>query len=502
MENTTETTLNFTCNFTIDIRTYYHAKKDSQVLYPNIKYKPKYWSDYDESPLHVMQNITSIDSFPVSEIGIYPLYFTDEWFEIDKIFYIIEVINNSGVSTYKSEKTYLTNKCFKVIDDESTNLFTVDSTYLKENLSSDLSKIDSTSKTVNLIFYVESVKDYYKPYNFTQTIVNCISSSSDTTVSNILPIKYTANEGYVFKALPTLNNAYSTYNNSPTFSISDDSKTLMGNIIPNNKGDVTITVVAQKEEVIVTSPYIKIFVPSNELLSELSTKRWTTFNQSSSGYVDTFSYIRKLYQAYINVDTIGEDEVIIADYYDLGKKCPFTNIQVQVIKSDTIKITPKFNNIYDYEPFSTAKIYLPFVGIQTLELNKIMDKNIYIEYSCNLYTMNCVCRLYADNILVDNFTGSFGVEFPFKCFDNDNTKIESKEYVYDLVPKIIITNKIPYNTDSVKTIDVSDLGKNFNGYIEGDKIYLNESTIKENFSGITTSEIDMISSCIKGGIYI
>ncbi len=317
-----------------------------------------------------------------------------------------------------------------------------------------------------------------------------------------MPVTYKTKDGYVFKTLPTLENAYEKYNKLNTFTISEDKKTMTGNIIPDNDGDVKITVIAQQEEVIVTSSYINVFLPTDEQMTKLSRMRMHVVGDANGAVVDTFSYIRKLFQAFIPLEKTGEEEIKIADYFETGIMCSTTDVQLVIIKSDVMKINHKFNSIYDYEPFSTAKMYLPFVGIVDVGLNKLIDKNIYIEYACNVYTMNCVCRLYADDVLIDNFNGNFGVEFPYNCFSEDKTILDSKEYVYDLVPKIIITNKIPYEGEKIKSIDVTDLGKNFNGYIEGDKIYLDEITIKNRYSFITNSEISMIADCIKEGIYL
>lgn len=85
----------------------------------------------------------------------------------------------------------------------------------------------------------------------------------------------------------------------------------------------------------------------------------------------------------------------------------------------SIQILESFPNgdYRNYEPYCTLAIYLPFIGLQTLKMNKYVGKTLSIRYYVDVLTGGCIACLFADGILVDYFNGSMGVQLPISLTD-------------------------------------------------------------------------------------
>lgn len=69
-----------------------------------------------------------------------------------------------------------------------------------------------------------------------------------------------------------------------------------------------------------------------------------------------------------------------------------------------------YGNFRDYQTKIT--IYLPYIGVHTLEASKYLNHNIRIKYGVDLFTHQCTAFIFADDILIDYFSGNMGVTMP------------------------------------------------------------------------------------------
>lgn len=69
-----------------------------------------------------------------------------------------------------------------------------------------------------------------------------------------------------------------------------------------------------------------------------------------------------------------------------------------------------YGNFRDYQTKIT--IYLPYIGVHTLETSKYLNHTIRIKYGVDLFTHQCTAFIFADDILIDYFSGNMGVTMP------------------------------------------------------------------------------------------
>lgn len=122
-----------------------------------------------------------------------------------------------------------------------------------------------------------------------------------------------------------------------------------------------------------------------------------------------------------------------ADYFSLvtsstvilgGYEIPNTNAKLLTrfngyfdVGSMEIKESFPSGDYRNQEPYCMLNIFLPFVGLESLKLNKYVGKTLSIRYYLDATTGECMACLFADGLLADYFTGQMGVNLPISLHD-------------------------------------------------------------------------------------
>lgn len=72
----------------------------------------------------------------------------------------------------------------------------------------------------------------------------------------------------------------------------------------------------------------------------------------------------------------------------------------------------KFNNFLDYEPFTTASLYIPYVGIVPISTANFMGQTITCKMVVDITTGSCTAIVFANDIPIIYKNGNIGVEIP------------------------------------------------------------------------------------------
>lgn len=82
-------------------------------------------------------------------------------------------------------------------------------------------------------------------------------------------------------------------------------------------------------------------------------------------------------------------------------------------------VEPYYNSYLDYEPYTSISIYLPYIGVRTLDSSRATGHTINVGYTFDFNTRQVTAHLGLDGEgfgdlgnALDSFTGSFGVAFP------------------------------------------------------------------------------------------
>lgn len=73
---------------------------------------------------------------------------------------------------------------------------------------------------------------------------------------------------------------------------------------------------------------------------------------------------------------------------------------------------PYFGNFLDYEPFTSASLYIPYVGIVPISTGDFMGQTISCKMVVDITTGSCTAIVFANNIPIIYKNGNIGVEIP------------------------------------------------------------------------------------------
>ena len=121
-----------------------------------------------------------------------------------------------------------------------------------------------------------------------------------------------------------------------------------------------------------------------------------------------------------NFFNLGTSQSIIIGGYTLqtasGKFMTSYNGYFEI---GSISIVPSFpgEDYRNYEPYCNLNVFLPFIGLQSLKMNKYVGKIMSIRYYLDATNGACMACLFADGLLTDYFTGQVGVNLPITLTD-------------------------------------------------------------------------------------
>lgn len=78
----------------------------------------------------------------------------------------------------------------------------------------------------------------------------------------------------------------------------------------------------------------------------------------------------------------------------------------------TIYITPFTGSYLDFEPYTKCDIFLPYIGMQSLSVDDIMNKQINVVYHIDVLTGACIAFIKCDDAVLYQFIGQCAANIP------------------------------------------------------------------------------------------
>ena len=103
--------------------------------------------------------------------------------------------------------------------------------------------------------------------------------------------------------------------------------------------------------------------------------------------------------------------------------------QVFELSFGTKSIGHFYNNVLDYAPYTSAQIFLPYIGFCDLDVNEIMGGTVQLKYRIDIFTGACLARLFvtkenngrSTTQELYNFNGNVAVQIPLTGRDFTNS---------------------------------------------------------------------------------
>lgn len=304
-----------------------------------------------------------------------------------------------------------------------------------------------------------------KTYPIVQNLTNCtvkgVPESGVYTEGETLSLTLTANSGYYFDVPPRL------YFNSPggqtgyyDFTINPDNDTVatLSKVLSNLVDDSNITISANAvPETTYTDKYgsINVYNVTVDNLTQFAEERFISVGTEDVAEIDLGEYVSKLFRLYCDIGNTTASTLKVANY-DL------TNITVQVPVNDivtvdcgTVTVTGKNGTANDFN--GELQIFLPFIGLQSLNIDKALNNPLHLYYKINIVTGEAVAILEIDEIPSEFWDCKACQEILYLSHTQEtfsDYEFKSK-FLYGYTPFIIYKyntdfNNSPVNSDSVR----------------------------------------------------
>lgn len=242
---------------------------------------------------------------------------------------------------------------------------------------------------------------------------------------------------------------------------------------------------------------ITIYNPTSAELKAIGDVRYKVLAGDGSGVVDLGEFISSLIKVYVNLPQGNKANVKLGGYN--------TDVSANVLLEDvvetdcgTIEITGKYGNLMDYE-HTTVEIYLPFIGFQKLETEKVMNEVLSLTYKTNVLNGDSIACIYnTTGTLLYTFNCNVSFEIPYKMGamydDRSNLKVDSN-YLFGFTPFVTIRTNREYNSAFITAADnrYAKIGE-LEGFVTCSQVF---NTIKA-----TTDEKEEIDNLLKTGVII
>lgn len=212
-------------------------------------------------------------------------------------------------------------------------------------------------------------------------------------------------------------------------------------------GDIVVTITATPVRPPVVRDdfgFCNVYNPTLSELAEVSKKRFYRGSGQTTSYVDMSQFIYRVYKTYVEIPVADERESVKLANYDTAVVTDVVAETPIDIDCGTVTLNEVFENVIDYSPFTTLDIYLPFIGIQRLDIDVVRNKAIHLVYTFDVLSAKCLAKLYYNDEILYQFAGSIADDIPF-----------------------VATNTGDYNSNVIQTATESalTLGKNYPYYI-------------------------------------
>ena len=108
----------------------------------------------------------------------------------------------------------------------------------------------------------------------------------------------------------------------------------------------------------------------------------------------------------------GHSETIVVGRTDTKVNALKISSYNAVLELGSCTFHRKFGNFLDYEPFTTASLYVPYVGIVPISTADFMGQTISCKMVVDITTGSCTAIVFANDIPIIYKNGNIGVEIP------------------------------------------------------------------------------------------
>lgn len=247
--------------------------------------------------------------------------------------------------------------------------------------------------------------------------------------------------------------------------------------------------------------FFTVYEPTDDNMETINS---AIFASSDGTVINVLGYFSSYKRFFVEIPTAGT-KTLKAGRYDFGVSSPYVSQLKIDYDCGSVSVDEKYGNLLDYNPYTSIRIYLPFIGFEDLDVDMVMGHTLSIVYTVDVLSGRCMAKLTSDatgkvfaqfggTIAADEMLGSTSDLY----FDGSYELLTSLQ-LGGLGIYLIVDSSSPIEGNiadyegypSKEVVKVGDV----NGYVEYDRIFA---------KGMNCSEVEKseIESLLKSGILV
>ena len=313
-----------------------------------------------------------------------------------------------------------------------------------------------------------------------QPTVSTVSEGDSYTVN------FTADAGYLFTEPP-----YYEIDLEVVYAEIIDSahaRLTISNITGNRTVIAHATEQVEPVEPTTDFAFVNVYNPTQAQLVDAANALFMNF--STGQIVDISKYIVQIHKVFVPVSTDTAFQPIKFGSYNTQVNSKVVNQRVARVSCGKVSVPEVHHNALDYSPYTTVRIWLPFLGFFDLSIDELSNKEVELTYTIDLVNGKALAEISNDDGVIYRFVGTAYEREPYhtESLNNVSTVYINGAYnMADYTPYLLIERPInltPPNNDleGLPTYKEVTIGS-MKGYLRCRKVFAKDMMATEAEKG-------------------
>lgn len=321
-------------------------------------------------------------------------------------------------------------------------------------------------------------------YTVQLDLLHCTADKETVTTVNggdSYTVNFTSDDGYEFSEPPYVVIGSETINADIT-----DSTHASLTIASVNENLTIIAHATEQAPVVPTTElaFVNVYNPTEKQLVDAANALF--INLGTGQIVDVSKYIVAIHKVFVPVSTDENFQPIKFGNYDTQVNSKVVNQRIARVSCGKITVPELHHNALDYSPYTTVRIWLPFLGFFDLSIDELSNKEVELTYSIDLINGKALAEISTDEAVIYRFVGTAYEREPYhtESLNNVSTVYINGAYnMADYTPYLLIERPInltPANNDfeglpTYKEVIIGDT----KGYLRCRKVFAKDMIATE-----------------------
>lgn len=337
-------------------------------------------------------------------------------------------------------------------------------------------------------------------YNVQLDLLHCTADKPTVSIVNegdSYTVNFTCDDGYLFTEPPY---------------VEIDLEVIYADIIDSTHARLTLSSVTEnltitahataQEPVDPTSElaFVNVYNPTQKQLVDAANALFIKFNTGQ--IVNISQYIVAIHKVFVPVSTDEVFQPIKFGSYNTEVNSKVVNQRLARVSCGKVTVPELHHNALDYSPYTTVRIWLPFLGFFDLSIDGLSNKEVELNYTIDLINGKALAEISNDDGVIYRFVGTAYDREPYhtESLNNVSTAYINGAYnMADYTPYLLIERPInltPSNNDldglpTYKEVTIGDM----TGYVRCKKVFAKDMIATE-------AEKNEIEALLCGGVLV